>query len=113
MTNPIRHPYLDLCSTCCQAFADLVRTQWTCLDAQWQLGIRALESLRGSAGTRPAASQTGDASELEARAEERTRRGLAPPPDVYQVQNRNRIDWSRFPEWARPSDPELFEGHEG
>jgi len=41
--------------------------------------------------------------------------GLAPPPEIYQVPYRNQIDWSKFPEWARPSDPDLFEGcsHEG
>jgi hypothetical protein len=34
---------------------------------------------------------------------------------VYEAQNRNRIDWTKMPEWARPADPELFEGagHEG
>jgi len=45
----------------------------------------------------------------------RVRRGLAPPREIYEVQNRNDIDWSVLPEWARPADPELFEGcaHEG
>ena len=32
---------------------------------------------------------------------------------VYDAQNRGRIDWSRFPEWAWPTDPEVFTGHEG
>ena len=37
------------------------------------------------------------------------------PREVYQAPYRNLIDWSRFPDWARPSDPEMFEGsgHEG
>lgn len=41
--------------------------------------------------------------------------GLSPPPELYQVQNRSRIPWSQFPVWARPSDPEQFDGccHEG
>jgi hypothetical protein len=49
------------------------------------------------------------------RATERVQAGLPPPRAIYDTQNRGRIDWSSFPEWARPSDPELFEGtqHEG
>lgn len=41
--------------------------------------------------------------------------GFAPPAEAYLVQNRHKIDWSQFPEWARPSDPEMFDGcgHEG
>ena len=45
----------------------------------------------------------------------RVQRGLAPPPELYRVRDRSLIDWSVFPEWARPIDPEVFEGcsHEG
>lgn len=48
-------------------------------------------------------------------AREQLDQGLSPPPELYQVQNRNRVPWSQFPIWARPSDPELFDGccHEG
>jgi hypothetical protein len=48
-------------------------------------------------------------------ATDRVNRGLAPPAEIYQVRNRARINWSDFPEWARPVDPEAFEGccHEG
>ena len=63
-----------------------------------------------------ATSQSGDEfRKLERQAAERVRRGLAPPREIYETLYRNRIDWSRFPEWARPSDPELFQGcgHEG
>ena len=51
----------------------------------------------------------------EERARERTRQGLAPPREIYDIRNRNRVDWSTLPEWAMPPDPELFEGcaHEG
>jgi hypothetical protein len=38
----------------------------------------------------------------------RLSKGLAPPREVYQAQNLDRINWSLFPEWARPSDPDLF-----
>jgi hypothetical protein len=52
---------------------------------------------------------------LERLAVERTSRGLAPPREIYLAPYRSRINWARFPEWARPSDPEMFEGtaHEG
>ena len=53
--------------------------------------------------------------ELFAIAEDRMRRGLAPPVEIYQIENRRRIDWSMFPAWAQPIDPEVFDGcsHEG
>jgi len=40
---------------------------------------------------------------------------LAAPREIYDIRNRDRVDWSTLPEWARPSDPDLFEGcaHEG
>ena len=52
---------------------------------------------------------------LMRRVDERISRGLAPPREIYQVQNRDKVDWSRVPEWARPVDPDMFEGcgHEG
>jgi hypothetical protein len=48
-------------------------------------------------------------------AEQRIRQGLAPPPEIYRVEYRQRIDWLKFPDWARPVDPQVFEGccHEG
>jgi hypothetical protein len=48
-------------------------------------------------------------------AKERLSKGLAPPREIYDVQNRDRIDWGNVPDWARSIDPELFEGcaHEG
>ncbi|HMF15034.1 MAG TPA: hypothetical protein VKE94_22110 [Gemmataceae bacterium] len=55
------------------------------------------------------------ASSLEVRARQRTRQGLAPPRELYDIRNRNRVDWSTLPEWAMPPDPDIFEGcaHEG
>jgi len=52
---------------------------------------------------------------LETLALNRARSGLAPPNEIYEAPNRGRVDWSKFPEWARPADPELFEEcvHEG
>jgi hypothetical protein len=83
--------------------------QWRLLDAQYKTGIELL----GAAAGEPAALSALESLEQYALA--RTRKGLAPPREVYNAQNRSRIDWSRFPEWAKPIDPELFEGsaHEG
>lgn len=54
-------------------------------------------------------------AELTEAAVQCVERGQAPPREIYRVQNRRRIDWGRLPMWARPSDPELFDGccHEG
>ncbi len=48
-------------------------------------------------------------------AETRVRQGFAPPPELYRLRGRADIDWSRFPSWAQPIDPDVFEGcsHEG
>jgi len=56
-----------------------------------------------------------DCRKLERQAAERARRGLAPPKEIYETPYRQRIDWSAFPDWARPTDPEVFQGcsHEG
>ena len=56
-----------------------------------------------------------DDPRLAARIDERLAKGLAPPAEIYLVQNRNKIDWSRIPIWAQPMDPEAFDGcvHEG
>ncbi len=53
--------------------------------------------------------------QLVARIEERLRRGLPPPPEIYHVHNRDKIDWSQLPVWAMPLDPDLFADcpHEG
>lgn len=56
-----------------------------------------------------------EGEELIELAERLARSGVAPPPKIYQVEYRRRIDWSRFPSWARPVDPQMFDGccHEG
>jgi hypothetical protein len=48
-------------------------------------------------------------------AQQRIEQGLAPPAELYRVELRGRVDWRNFPVWARPSDPEMFDGccHEG
>jgi hypothetical protein len=66
-------------------------------------------------GKESEAAPAGDLETLKRLAAERIRQGFAPPREIYQVQYRRAIDWTTFPEWARPSDPEMFEGscHEG
>jgi hypothetical protein len=96
------------------------QNQWKLLDVQYQAGIRLLDALVGG----PAAPETQPprlsedpttSPNLEQRAVERLRQGLAPPREIYEVQHRSHVDWSMLPDWARPMDPELFEGcaHEG
>ena len=95
--------------------------QWSILDRHYRAGIQFCDSLLGvpaSEQLRPVETVTPAdrlAIDLERCALARTREGLAPPKEIYQVQNRERIDWMALPEWARPVDPEVFEGsaHEG
>ena len=93
--------------------------QWRVLDTQYQASLDFLKTLADAkeveAPAEPAPTARPGLSDLESKALERVRKGFPPPPEVYLAQNRNRIDWSRFPEWAWPTDPELFTGtsHEG
>jgi hypothetical protein len=96
----------------------ILECQWQLLQAPYQVGLKIMEAV----GKVPDASPPGAARTveeevrlLEQQALERVRKGLAPPRKIYEVPYRNRIDWSAFPDWARPSDPELYEGcgHEG
>jgi hypothetical protein len=98
---------------------------WRVLDTQYQVGIQILDTASGTpteAGSpsgedagASSATAPGGSEGLEQRAAERMRSGMPPPREIYEVQNRGRIDWSAFPDWARPVDPDLFEGsaHEG
>lgn len=63
----------------------------------------------------PVASGAQRLQKLMQLANERIRQGFAPPREIYSIQYRDRIDWSQFPGWARPLDPEVFEEscHEG
>jgi len=92
-----------------------LRGPWRLLDAQYRLGINLLGALAGAAEGPGPEARPETPSDLERRALERVRKGLSPPREVYEAQNRARIDWTRFPEWARPIDPEVFKDcpHEG
>jgi len=89
---------------------DLMWDQWRWFDAQYAAGIQWLDAATGASPGSSNPLQT-----LEQKAIERVQKGLAPPREIYEAQYRSQIDWSRFPEWARPIDPEVFEGsgHEG
>ncbi len=105
-------------STACEGWSrvltNVLRHQWWLFDVQYQAGLRLLELL-APVHQPPAPAAPNDFRDLERRAAECARRGAALPREVYDVWNRQRIDWSRFPEWARPVDPEMFTGcaHEG
>jgi hypothetical protein len=90
--------------------------QWDLFEAQFRAGVGLFDTVTGVAGTTaPAAAAPSSPEALEKCAVERARQGLAPPREIYDVANRNRVDWDKLPGWARPADPEMFEGcsHEG
>jgi hypothetical protein len=99
-----------VCNWWARAVAGLAWNQWRVIDAQYAAGIDLLDAAAGH----PAGTAT-QLQTLEQEALERVSKGLPPPREVYEAQNRGHIDWSRFPDWARPIDPEVFEGssHEG
>jgi hypothetical protein len=98
---------------------------WRLLASQCEAGIGVLDTMLAAlGGERAGPVRAGQpvlpeapagAEALEQAALERVRQGLSPPREIYAAPNRDRIDWARFPDWARPSAPELFEGsaHEG
>ena len=99
-----------------QLMESVVAYQWRLFEFHCKAGLNAVEGALGSlsAPCNPGGAGTGEVEGLERRALERALQGLAPPPEVYAAPYRGRIDWSKFPGWARPSDPEMFEGgHEG
>ena len=92
-------------------------SQWILLDTGLETAQTVLKSASSASAKEDRARQTAGSKpeELIGLSMERMKKGLAPPREIYQVPYRNRIDWSQFPEWARPSDPEMYEGsgHEG
>jgi hypothetical protein len=117
--------YLNSYQRLSRALTDMMWNQWKCFFAPYQFGTNVWDTMLSrstpinllpekkeehAVSSDPAAQDT-----LESRTRERVRKGLAPPREIYDVQNRERIDWSKVPDWARPVDPEAFEGcsHEG
>jgi hypothetical protein len=101
------------------AVAALAAYQWKLFEMQYQAGLRIMQTVLGVPPAppppTPGAVIAQEVRRLEEMAAERVRQGLAPPREIYHAPYRERIDWSRFPEWVRPSDPEMFQGcaHEG
>src|SRR5262245_1063107 len=94
-----------------QLMGNLVAYHWKLFEAQCEAGLRVVETALGTACARTERQACADEFDrLERRALERVRRGLAPPAEIYAAHYRGRVDWSKFPDWARPSDPEMFEG---
>lgn len=107
-----------------QMLASLFGCQWKLFAGQYQVGLKLLDgvcrkpartAVRVNEGNEAAAQTVDEFRGLERQASERVRQGLAPPKEIYEAPYRDRIDWSKFPEWARPTDPEVFQGcgHEG
>jgi hypothetical protein len=112
------------CQRWWQMVTSLIDCQWKLVASQYQTGLKLTEAVLRMRLSKEASPGEGGAVtsqiadeflRLERQATERARQGLAPPKEIYETPYRDRIDWSRLPEWARPSDPELFQdcGHEG
>jgi hypothetical protein len=101
----------DLRQSWSRVVTSYVRGQWLLAHTGFQITqamLRAGQSVGG--GTAPLGT-----NELLSLASARMKQGLAPPREVYLAPYRDQIDWTQCPAWARPSDPDLFEGctHEG
>lgn len=117
--------YLRNCQFLSDAAADVRREHWKLFAAQSRLGLALWNvllgdtplgaSLNAPSGGAVEPRRESHPGSLEIMAAERMKEGLAPPREIYDVHIRARIDWSCVPEWAKPIDPELFEGsaHEG
>jgi hypothetical protein len=98
--------------------ADATQEQWKFIAAQSRFGLDLWTAMLGNSQpvpflSSPAEKEKSPAS-LEKVAAERLKEGFAPPREIYDIRNRGRIDWSGVPDWAKPVDPEIFEGgHEG
>ena len=100
-----------------QIVAGTLACQLKLLQVQYHIGFKLLDRLLAveTADVREGNSNVPEKSALELSAAKRAEQGLAPPKEIYEAPLRHRIDWSKFPGWARPIDPEVFEGcsHEG
>jgi len=125
--------YLSGYQSITRTFNDALWSQWRLLFTPCKLSMAMMDDiLIGSArlyavpdepqkadpgSTAEAAAapdKEGSPETLEQRAMNRLSHGYAPPREIYDVRNRGQINWSKVPEWAKPADPELFEGaHEG
>lgn len=116
--------YLKNCELLSDKVADAAREQWKLVEAQSRFGLALWSAMLGRSEPVPSSNSPQDGvpqpgsknppDNLAKAAAERLKEGLAPPREIYDVRNRGRIDWSTVPDWAKPVDPEMFEGsHEG
>jgi hypothetical protein len=96
------------------AVTSVVRGQWLMLDTGFQATQTILATETPTAG-KAIDTERDAAGGLYALALSRASKGLAPPREIYLAPFRDQIDWAKFPDWARPSNPDMFEGcaHEG
>ena len=122
MNDPHESPRPTVYHYWSHAAAETLTWPWKLFEMQHQVGCKIAESALRIPGEPVAAdepsaatSSLNDLPRLEALAFEQARQGHALPKEIYQAPYRDRVDWTRFPDWARPVDPELFEqcGHEG
>jgi hypothetical protein len=117
MNYTVFSDYLRLYQSWSDTATGIAWGQWRLFATHCQAGARALETALAAFGAKAPAPPESPAGteDLASVALDRVRKGLPPPREVYAAQNRGRIDWSQFSEWARPSDPELFGDcpHEG
>jgi hypothetical protein len=120
MSHPIDTPGEPAHPSWPHALTCLVGYQWKLWGVPYQIGMEIVESvLKSSTEIReeekPVQTGSKPGSSLEQLAAQRVQQGLPPPREIYALPCRDRINWSDFPAWARPTDPELFEGcsHEG
>ena len=108
------------------AVTSLLGYQWKLWRTPYQIGMEIVESVLTSSmeirseesPSEPEKARSKARTEsagLEQLAAERMRQGLPPPREIYALPYRDRMNWSDFPAWARPTDPELFQdcSHEG
>ncbi len=123
MSNPIATDVASVYERWARTMTGVLEFQWWIFQTPFRAGMEMLKTV---AETPPLLTQAlvGNKSddkrerglhELERRAAEQTRRGLPPPREIYHAQNRDQIDWSQLPNWARALDPEVFAEtpHEG
>jgi hypothetical protein len=108
-----------------QSFSrEVAHLMWKCSVNQIHFGINLMDSLAvgskaeivpSDAKEKAGAEMDNQPDNLGKLAMARMKSGYAPPREIYDVRNRGKIDWSTVPEWAKPVDPDVFEGcsHEG
>lgn len=117
MYYPLFSTWLSGYECLTQTLAGILRKQCQWLHEQHQLRMKMWTAMKPLAPTSEsvAVPRAENDGALQAKVRERLGKGLAPPREIYDVQNRGHIDWTRIPDWAQPADPDAFEGcgHEG